>query len=159
MVAATKDEVLQILLEAFRLFGVFYIEPQMIGIVIVTTMNTGRQRTIRLMNDRLYSVSGYDCPLRRPLDKLGGNNLLRHYNQPARRLRLLLVRPASSVDLTISVAVRNLHMNEGHVRRKRPQQDVLFPVKGHVDRFTSEAPGPASNRSKISEANNTLMGM
>src|SRR5208282_120781 len=130
MVAATENEGLQILLEALRFLRVFYVQAQMIGIVVVATKNSGWQRTKRLMNDRLHSMSRYDCPLRRPLDKLGGNNLLRHYNQPAPRLSLLLVPPARSVDLTISFAVRNLHMNEGHVRRKRPQQDVLLPGEG-----------------------------
>src|SRR5208282_3331639 len=117
MVAATENEGLQILFEALRVLRVLYVQAQMIGIVVVATIHSGWHRAIRLMNDRLYSVSRYDCPLRRPLDKLGGNNLLRYYNQPAPRLGLLLVPPASSVDLAISIAVRNLHVNEGYVRR------------------------------------------
>src|SRR5215831_2315383 len=130
MIATIENKVLQIHLETFGCLCVIYIQPQMFVIVVVATKNRGWQRTIRLMNDRLYSVPGYDRPLRRPLDKLGGNNLLRHHNQPAPRLSLLLVSPASSADLTISFTVRNLHMNEGHVRRKRPQQDILLPGEG-----------------------------
>src|ERR1039458_3286537 len=110
MVVATENEGFQILLEALRFLRVLYVQAQMIGIVVVAAKNSGWQRTKRLMNDRFHSVSRYDCPLRRPLDIFGGNNFNRHYNQPAPRLSLLLVLPARSVDLTISLAVRNLHM-------------------------------------------------
>src|SRR5215469_16808197 len=130
MIAATQNKLVQIFLNALGIFRVFHVQAQMIGIVVVAAKNRSWHRTIGLMNDRLDTVCGYDGPLRRPLDELGGNNLLRHYNHAAPRLSLLIVTPAGSVNLTISFGVRNLHMNERYVRLKRPQQDVLLSGKG-----------------------------
>ncbi len=58
-----------------------------------------------------------------------GYDFLGNHDQPPTRLGLLLVLPPRPVYLAVALPVGYLHVHQRHVRRQRPQGDILFPGK------------------------------
>src|SRR6267143_6457495 len=98
----------------------------MIGVEVIALEDSCRMGAKRLVYDSFNAVSRNDGLLRKALDIFGRYKLLGDDDDPAARLRLFLVFPASTMNLGVPIVVRYLHVDERHIGIQRPQEQVLF---------------------------------
>src|SRR5258706_5207358 len=106
-----------IIANALSAFGMFDIELQMRGVVIIAAEDRGRVRPERLVDDGLDTVAGNDGAFGPALNLFRRHDVFRDDNETLCGFGLLLVLPARSVDAAIALRVCGLDMHEGDIGR------------------------------------------